>query len=266
MLISSDLRIYLIESNLLTWILLFSMLLMVEIGWRLGHRLSSEVKVDNAASTDTFMAGIFGLLALLLALTFSGASDRFDKRRDFISKELSAIGTAYQSIDLLSAKSQTAVRNTFIKYLDTRITIYQGKKDESSINHQFQIHDEIGNELWRVTVLAVRETPYPEKLIAAQILPELSSMFDASANQRLAMKLHPPPIIWQALICLSLVGSLVAGYSLGLQKKRDWFLTLVFIVMMAGTIMVILNLEYPRLGFVKLDDFDIELVNLRKSF
>ena len=144
MLISSDLRIYLIESNLLTWILLFSLLLMVEIGWRLGHRLSSEVKVDNAASTDTFMAGIFGLLALLLALTFSGASDRFDKRRDFISKELSAIGTAYQSIDLLSAKSQTAVRNTFIKYLDTRITIYQGKKDESSINHQFQIHDEIG--------------------------------------------------------------------------------------------------------------------------
>ena len=114
--------------------------------------------------------------------------------------------------------------------------------------------------------MAFRETPYPEKLIAAQILPELSSMFDASANQRLAMKLHPPPIIWQALICLSLVGSLVAGYSLGLQKKRDWFLTLVFIVMMAGTIMVILNLEYPRLGFVKLDDFDIELVNLRKSF
>lgn len=239
---------------------------MAEIGWRLGRQLTSQAKLDNTASTDTFMAGIFGLLALLLAITFSGASDRFDKRRDFISKELSTIGTAYQSIDLLSAKSQTAVRNAFINYLDTRITIYQGKKEESEINRQFQVHDENGNLLWQAAVLGVKETPYPEKLVAAQILPEISNMFDASANQRLAMKFHPPPIIWQALICLSLVGSLVAGYSLGLQKKRDWFLTIVFIMMMTGTITIILNLEYPRLGFVRLDDFDMELINLRKSF
>jgi len=120
--------------------------------------------------------------------------------------------------------------------------------------------------LWQGAVNAVKATAYREKLVAAQILPEVSDMFDASENQRLAMKFHPPPIIWQALICLSLIGSLVAGYNLGIEQKRDWFLTIVFMLLMTGTITIILNLEYPRIGFVKLDDFDFELISLRNSF
>lgn len=266
MLLSSQLRIYLFESNLLPWLLLGAMLLMIEIGWRAGNRLASGYKLEKADSGDPFMAAIFGLLALLLAITFSGASDRFDKRRDLIAKELSTIGTAYQSVDLLTPKSQIVVKDLFKKYLDSRIDVYQGGMSESEIEKRYIVHNEVGNKLWGTVVLAVRETSYPEKLVAAQILPEVSDMFDASENQRLAMKFHPPPIIWQALICLSLVGSLVAGYNLGIEKKRDWFLTIIFTVLMAGTIAIILNLEYPRIGFVRLDDFDMELIALRKTF
>ena len=239
---------------------------MIEIGWRVGGRLTSAYKLEKADASDTFMAAIFGLLALLLAITFSGASDRFDKRRDLISKEVSTIGTAYQSVDLLAPKSQIAVRDLFKKYLDSRIDVYQGSMAEGDLEKKFQTHNAIGNQLWASVVKAVRETVYPEKLIAAQILPEVSDMFDASENQRLSMKFHPPPIIWQALICLALIGSLVAGYNMGIEQKRDWFLTIIFILLMAGTISIILNLEYPRVGFVRLDDFDLELLSLRRSF
>lgn len=238
---------------------------MIEIGWKVGGRIGSRSRLEKVDNDDTFMAAIFGLLALLLAITFSGASDRFDKRRDFIAKELSTIGTAYQSIDLLTPKSQPAVKDLFKKYLDSRIDVYQGGKSEGEIEKRFIAHNEIGNQLWASVVLAVRETSYPDKLVAAQILPEVSDMLDASENQRLAMKFHPPPIILQALICLALVGSLLAGYNLGVDKKRDWFLTIVFAVLMTGTIMIIINLEYPRIGFIGLDDFDRELIFLRKS-
>jgi len=265
MLLSNNLRIYLFESNLLPWILLISMLLMVEIGWRVGRYLANKYHVHKIDASDTFMAAIFGLLALLLAITFSGASDRFDKRRDLIAQEYSTIGTAYQSVDLLKPSSQTKVRDLFKKYLDSRIQIYQGDLSEKQIEARHQAHNDIGDQLWAALVLAVKETPYPEKLVAAQILPEASNMFDASENQRLAMKFHPPPIIWQALIALSLVGSLVAGYNLGIQKSRDWFLILIYAILMTGTIAIILNLEYPRIGMIGLDDFDVELINLRNS-
>ena len=265
MLPSDQIRAFLLESNLLSWLLLCAMFLMIEIGWRVGRHFSLVYSQKKADTSDTFMAAIFGLLALLLAITFSGASDRFDKRRDLIAKEVSTIGTAYQSIDLLAPKNQPAVRDLFKKYLDSRIDIYSGSMDVDSLEKKFQTHNEIGNQLWRGLVNAVKATPYPEKLVAAQILPEASDMFDASENQRLALKFHPPPIIWQALIGLSLIGSLIAGYNLGLEEKRDWFLITIFTLLMVGTITIILNLEFPRIGFISLDKFDLELISLRKS-
>lgn len=266
MLLSNNLRLYLFESNLLPLILFIAMLLMVEIGWRVGKHLASKYHLQKIDASDTFMAAIFGLLALLLAITFSGASDRFDKRRDLIAQEYSTIGTAYQSVDLLKPSSQDGVRELFKKYLDSRIHVYQGGVGEKEIATRYETHNDIGNQLWAALVQGVKETPYPEKLVAAQILPEASSMFDASENQRLAMKFHPPPIIWQALIALSLVGSLVAGYNLGIQQSRDWLLIFVYALLMTGTIAIIMNLEYPRVGMINLDDFDVELINLRNSF
>jgi hypothetical protein len=53
---------------------------------------------------------------------------------------------------------------------------------------------------------------------------------------------------------------------MGIETKRDWLLTIIFVILMAGTIYVIMELEYPRLGKVTLNDFEIELVTLRKSF
>ena len=266
MLISNDLRIYLFENNLLSLALLISMFLMIEIGWQIGKVFVRKYGIEKIDASEAFMAAIFGLLALLLAITFSGASDRFDKRRDLIAKEVSSIGTAYQSVDLLPPQNQIVIRDLFKKYLDARIAVYQNGKSESAVDQGFDKQTEIGNQLWQAVVAGVKHTPPDDRQVAGQILPEVSDMFDASANQRLAMKFHPPPVIWQALISLALVGSLVAGYNLGVEQKRDWFLTIIFTVLMVGTIVVILNLEYPRIGMVKLDDLDIELVNLRKSF
>jgi hypothetical protein len=52
---------------------------------------------------------------------------------------------------------------------------------------------------------------------------------------------------------------------LGLEQKKDWFLITIFTLLMAGTITIILNLEFPRIGFIGLDEFDLELISLRKS-
>jgi hypothetical protein len=158
----------------------------------------------------------------------------------------------------------------FKNYLDTRIVIYQfegeGEISPSEIEARTQKHSAVGDQLWNVVVLAVRDTQYPQKLVAAQILPQLSDMFTASDNQRLSMKFHPPMIIFQSLILLCMIGALISGYNLGIQKQRDWFLTLVFIVLMTGTIFIILSLEFPRIGKISLNNFEIELISLRKSF
>jgi hypothetical protein len=52
------------------------------------------------------ISGIFALLGLLLAFTFSGAASRFDARRGLIIEETKAIGTAWLRLDLLPAAVQ----------------------------------------------------------------------------------------------------------------------------------------------------------------
>jgi hypothetical protein len=246
-------------TGMMFWFLLVIMLIMVELGWRVGVFFSSKYGIKKIDASATFLASIFGLLALLVTLTFSGASDRFDKRRELIVQEVSAIGTAYQSIDLLAKKDQPKIREIFKRYLDSRIGLYANNDTltEASLEKRVAAHNVIGDQIWKAAVGAVEDTAFPQKLVAGQILPELSQMFTASENQRLASKFHPPLIIIQALVCLSFIGSLIAGYNMGIEKSRDWLLTIIFVLLMSGTINVIMMLEYPRLGKDKLNDFDL---------
>lgn len=268
MMISEKLQVNLVETDMVFWFLLLWMLLMVEFGWRLGNHLAKKYRIQKSDNSDTFLAAIFGLLALLLAFTLSGASDRFDQRRELIVKEVSSIGTAYQSVDLLPSREQPKVREIFKKYLDSRIVIYQtrGEAHPQEFEARSQSHNAVGDQLWKEVVRAVENTEYPQKLVAAQILPELSDMFTASDNQRLSIKFHPPIIIFQALIILCMIGSLIAGYNLGIQNQRDWLLTFVFVVLMTGAIYIILSLEYPRMGKISLGNYEKEFISLKKSF
>ena len=90
-------------------------------------------------------------------------------------------------------------------------------------------------------------------------------MFDAADYQRMAMQMHPPPEMWALLFLLAFVGSLVAGYIMGVEERRDWLLTVVFVVMMVATISLILDMEHPRDGVINLDRIDHEIVQFRKS-
>lgn len=256
---------FFLEASYFPFLLFSIILLVVELGRKLGWYLTSKgfcQKVDVGA---TFLAAIYGLLALILALTFTGASDRFDKRRDLIIKEVTTIGTAYQYVDLLNQSSQPAVRELFKSYLDTRIAVYQNTNSKDQMEERFERHNDVGSHLWRLVVHAVEEVPYPDKLIAAQILPAVSSMYDASENQRLAIKFHPPHVIFLTLILITLAGSLLAGYNLGLSGERDFVHTIIFSTLMTAVIVIILNLEYPHVGLIGVHEFGRELISLRKQ-
>ena len=61
------------------------------------------------------------MLGLLIAFTFSGASSRFDTRRQLIVEEADAIGTAYLRVDLFPAEASAGAAGHFRRYLDARL-------------------------------------------------------------------------------------------------------------------------------------------------
>src|SRR5215468_3455539 len=109
--------------------LFLGMLLFLEIGRRASLR---RLKEDSGAAGEGVGAvdgAVFALLGLLIAFTFSGASSRFDTRRELIVEETNDIGTAYLRLDLLPSGLQPALREDFRRYVDLRIEVYRRLPD-----------------------------------------------------------------------------------------------------------------------------------------
>ena len=64
---------------------------------------------------------------------------------------------------------------------------------------------------------------------------------------------------------LGLVGALLAGYATSANASRDWFHSLVFASILSLTMYVIVDLEFPRLGLIRVDTADQVLLDLRSS-
>src|SRR5207249_424182 len=106
--------------------LFFGMLLFLEIGRRIGIRRMKEDGGTAGEGVGAVDGAVFALLGLLIAFTFSGASARFDTRRQLIVEETNDIGTAYLRLDLLAADAQAALRESFRRYLDARVLLCAG--------------------------------------------------------------------------------------------------------------------------------------------
>ncbi len=78
------------------------------------------------------------------------------------------------------------------------------------------------------------------------------------------MQIHPPLIVYVMLIMLALAASLFAGYDMA-SNERSWIHIIGFCIVMAITLYVILDMEYPRLGLIRLEAVDKILADLLKS-
>jgi hypothetical protein len=112
-------------------------------------------------------------------------------------------------------------------------------------------------------VAAGREgAPQP---VAMLLLPALNSMFDIAATRTAAAWRHPPPVVYVLLVVLALASALLAGYAMAGARSRSLLHMTMFALIMAASIYVILDLEYPRAGFIRIDDADRPLILLLES-
>jgi hypothetical protein len=249
---------------LYTFGLFLGMLLFLEIGRRIAVRRMKKDSGTAGEGVGAVDGAIFALLGLLIAFTFSGASARFDTRRQLIVEETNAIGTAYLRLDLFPAELQPALRESFRRYLDARIEVYRKLPDVAAAKAHLAKADELQKQIWRQAVAASRaEGALPAAPIL--LLPALNAMIDITTTRTMATLMHPPAIVFVMLFALALAASLLAGYGMTGNRVRSWFHMVGFALVVAISVYVILDLEYPRLGLIRVDAFDQALVDLRQS-
>jgi hypothetical protein len=230
-----------------------------EIGRRLGirHRQQASKDVAEGGVVD---GAVFGLLGLLIAFTFSGAAARFEDRSKLVAEEANTIGTAYLRLNLLPPDTQPDLRDYFRRYLDSRLAFYSVLPDIDRAKSELEVSTKLQNQIWTKSIAAAAGSQPATMLL----LPSLNEMFDIVTTRTAAALRHPPEIIFVMLCILALFGGVLAGYAVA-GKERSRVHTIVFALTLSGAVYVILDIEYPRLGFIRLDHADRVLVELRES-
>ena len=242
--------------------LFVGMVVLLELGRRLGCRRLKEDEEGARAGLGTVEGAVFALMGLLIAFTFSGAATRFDARRQMIVDEANAIGTAWLRLDLLPPAAQPELRNLLRRYLDGRLAVYEKFRDLEAARAELNQVNALQAQIWTRAVAACQESPNP---LQAQLVPALNEMFDLAASRIAATRIHQPVIIFVMLGLLALMSALLAGYAMAGGKSRSWIHMLGFALVLAATVYVILDLELPRLGFIRVDALDQVLREVRES-
>jgi hypothetical protein len=245
--------------------MLVGMLICLEIGRRLGMRSLAKDPQGAMAGLGVVHGAVFSLYGLLIAFTFSGAPSRFDTRRHLAEQEANAIGTAYLRLDLLPDESQPALRDLFRKYVDSRLEAFRKLPSYEAAMRELANSEKLQQDIWTGAVRASRLAA-PNSGVDKLVLPPLNEMIDITSTRTMAMRIHPPLIIFELLFFLALICSLLAGYGMAASKYRSWLHIASFSVVAVVSVFVILEIEYPRTGFFHLENaYDQVLVDVRAS-
>jgi hypothetical protein len=240
-----------------------SMLLFLELGRRLGARQTA--KYGEAARTGVGKADapVFALLALLIGFSFSGAASRFDHRRELVSQQATAILTAWRRVDVLPPDLQQPIRAAFQRYLDALIGMYAHPPSRSTALAEPVELSQARTDLWSHSVAAtVTDAGEKARML---LLPSLNEVFDVAETERLARRIHTPLMIFVMLGIAALASALLAGYALANGPRRNWMYMIGIAATVGVAMYVIIELEYPRLGLLRVDSMDQALVDLRAS-
>lgn len=244
-------------------IIFFGIIVFLKVGRLLGQRVIQR-HGGVSSSVGSLETAVFALLGLLIAFTFSGALSRFDARRAQVVQEANAIGTAWLRIDLLPAAEQPGLRYNLRAYTDARIATYRLLPDLAAARKELDHSRELQNEIWSKTVAAIA-LPGATREAKALVLPAMNDMFDMLTVRVAASQIHPPFIIYAMLVVLSLASALLAGYQSAGEKGYDWIHKVGFAAIVAITVYVTLDMEYPRLGLIRIDGIDQVLVDARAA-
>jgi hypothetical protein len=240
-----------------TAVMLLAGLFLGMVGFlEVGRRLGRGRKTDGLEAVER---AVFGLMALLMAFTFSSSAIRFELRRNMIVQEAEDIRTAFLRLDLLPADAQPKLRDEFRRYVDARLAVYQSLADAAAAVERVTT---IQREIWADAVAACRGSSAPT---ASLVLPALNTMFAIATTRTIGLQTHQHVVVLAMLAVLMLACSLLAGFSMSEAPERSWLHVLCFAAVLTVAFYVIIDLEFPRLGVIRIDWMDRFLLEVRRS-
>ena len=219
----------------------------IEVGIKLGSNIKGKTVKAQTAQVRAIMGASLGLLAFMLAFSFSMAQRHFEVRTQSFMLEVSAISSAYRGADLLDNATRPVARNLLQQFVAIRMEMMQ-LRDSSDMSKVFELvkdSDRLHDKLWSLAESAMEDSENSESTgIFSQSVLAMIIAQDARLQAVLFNRISP--VIWFTLYVMALMSMIIMGYQAGLTGARSgiatWTLAITFSVVMA----LVMDLDRPN--------------------
>jgi len=216
----------------------------VEAGYRFGlyRYQSTQGEAEKETPTGSIVAATLGLLAFLLAFTFSMAANRFENRRELFQREVDAIGTTYLRADFLPEDHGPKAAAWLREYVDLRVEATRA--NAADLEKLIRRSEELHEILWRDAVIAAKKVP--DSHVVPLYVTSLNEMIDLHSERlTAAIRARIPARIWTGLILVATVAMFSAGYQAGLVNSSRPFSSLGMAFCFVIALQLTLELDRP---------------------
>jgi hypothetical protein len=194
----------------------------------------------SVAQEGYLLSSALGLLGLLLAFSFSMVLNRYETRRELVTKEANAIGTSYLRAQMLDEPHRSRLTGLLVAYTDNRIKLATAE-DQSAY---LATNDRLLTQIW-AAVSAARESAL-EHGLTTSLLQTYNEVIDLDTERKLAWALRvPKEVMFLLLVFLAVTAGVVGHQVDGPRGKRA---ALMLFVLLALSIAVITDINRPMSG------------------
>ena len=230
---------------LLSTLILTVLIAARELGhWFRNRRKASSSAGDGAAEDGFAMTSMLGLLALLIAFSFSIGLQRYETRRELVISEANAIGTTWLRTHLLGEADRIRLQALLREYVDTRVEFGNAStvEEERAASGRTEALQE---RLWDATSDVV--TPFRTTPLAALLVTTTNESIDLAATRKATREARIPSRILEILMLYALIAGVMIGY----EKGRYRIATSLLFVLLTLAASVVLDLDRPATGAIR---------------
>lgn len=211
--------------------------------WEIRRARRRDEEVEH--SQESYVVGsMLGLLALLLAFSFSMALDRYEQRRELVVQEANAIGTSYLRAQLLDEPHRSRLSQLLVRYTDNRIELATASREE--LAPLLAENDRLLTDLW-TGVVAARDNALAGG-ISTPLLMTFNEVIDLDTERKVARQVRVPAPVLLLLYGFLLLTALVLGYVL--EDRRGRIGAAALFVLMSLYVSIIADLSRPAAGSI----------------
>jgi hypothetical protein len=231
-------------------LMIVALFLTKECGYWIGRlntrQAASAEKQEKTVSTIT--GAMLALLGFLLAISISMADGHFESRRKLVLDEANAIGTSHLRARAIGGPHGEKIAYLLIDYAQLRLDFFESGADQKRLKSVYEKTAMLQQQIWGHASAIAKSAPTPTSSI---LLTSLNEVFDLATSRRWALEVRVPPSIIKLLFAFSLLSMGILGYYFGICGLRHPILSLFLIIAFTSAILLIIDLNRPRSGFIQ---------------